>query len=466
MTGTFASFNTALSALRYQQIAMDVASNNVANATTEGFVRRRAEAVTVGAPTQTSMWSRSSSSGDGVGLGSLQRIVDPFLDLRSRREHGKQAFLDTRVTVLSRVESGVGEPGKSGVSAAMDSFSAAWDDLGNHPDTAASRSQVIATGVAVADALRAQSSNLTSELSDQRNHLMNLADEVSATAADLAAINRNLAAAQFEGTGTNDLLDQRDLLTLRLSELTGAVGTERPDGGMDVTVNGVSLVSGSTAGQVTVISGVAPDGSSDGAPLSLGITVGATTTPLANAAWGGQIGAVAELVTITLPDYLAGLDAVAKTVADSVNSLHTGGYDADGNPGVAFFTYDPAAGAAASLRVALTDPDQVAASSLPGGVLDGGNADALAEGDGAASAYQRLVNGLGSTVQSATRLAQTQQLLTTQVDSSREQLTGVNLDEETINLLVAQRSYEAASKVMSVLDSVLDTLINRTGVTR
>ena len=63
-------------------------------------------------------------------------------------------------------------------------------------------------------------------------------------------------------------------------------------------------------------------------------------------------------------------------------------------------------------------------------------------------------------------MAATQQLLTTQVDSSREQLTGINLDEETVNLLTAQRSYEAASKVMSVLDSVLDTLINRTGVTR
>lgn len=64
------------------------------------------------------------------------------------------------------------------------------------------------------------------------------------------------------------------------------------------------------------------------------------------------------------------------------------------------------------------------------------------------------------------RLATTQQLLTAQVDSAREQLSGVNLDEEMVSMLSAQRSYEAAARVMTVVDSVLDTLINRTGLLR
>jgi flagellar hook-associated protein 1 FlgK len=58
----------------------------------------------------------------------------------------------------------------------------------------------------------------------------------------------------------------------------------------------------------------------------------------------------------------------------------------------------------------------------------------------------------------------TQGLLATHVDSAREQLSGVNLDEETVAMLTAQRAYEAAARVMSTMDSVLDTLINRTGV--
>ena len=62
------------------------------------------------------------------------------------------------------------------------------------------------------------------------------------------------------------------------------------------------------------------------------------------------------------------------------------------------------------------------------------------------------------------RRAANQQVLTSQVDGAREQLAGVNLDEEMVNMLAAQRAYEAASRVMTTVDSVLDTLINRTGV--
>ncbi|WP_435746869.1 flagellar hook-associated protein FlgK [Nocardioides sp. SYSU DS0663] len=465
MAGTFASFNTGLSALRYQRIAMDVASNNIANVTTEGYVRRRADAVSVGAPAQPALWSTSDDTAGGVALGALDRMVDPFLDMRSRREHGRQAYLDTRVAVLNRVESGIGEPGDSGVAAALDEFATAWQDLANHPDGEAARSQVLAAGAAVADALRAQAGNVSSEIADQVHHVVDLQSEIGTAAADLASVNGSLATAKLDGTQSNDLLDRRDMLAARLAGLTGGEATTRADGGMDFAVNGVTLVSGSQAGTVAVLGGIAADGSPDGA-LSLGISLGGTTTAVPTPGWGGELGAVAELVTKTLPDHLAGLDQVARTLADSVNALHAEGYDLAGGAGEPFFAYDAAAGAAGTLRVALTGPEQVAASSKPGGVLDSSNADRLGAPNAATSAYQRLVNGFGSTVQSATRSASTQNLLTAQVDGAREQLTGINLDEETLNLVAAQRAYEAAARVVSTIDAVLDTLINRTGITR
>ena len=58
MTGTFSSVNSALSALRYQQVVMDVTSGNVANVGTDGYVRRRVSGEAVGAPAQPAMWSR------------------------------------------------------------------------------------------------------------------------------------------------------------------------------------------------------------------------------------------------------------------------------------------------------------------------------------------------------------------------------------------------------------------------
>ncbi|QIG42477.1 flagellar hook-associated protein FlgK [Nocardioides anomalus] len=457
MTGTFSSFNTSLSALRYQRVAMDVASGNIANASTEGYVRRRAEAEALGAPAQLAMWSRYDGAGDGVTASGITRMADPLMDARSRREHGTQSYLDARVAVLTRVESALGEPGGSGVSAAMNEFRNAWQDLESNPDSGAARSQVLATGSSLAEALRTQAGHVTSELSDQRAHLLDVVHEVNSVAHDLATVNKSIAMAG-PGVDDSDLRDQRDVLALRLSELTGGVSTVRPDGGIDVTVAGQPLVTGKDAVELTVTGGVAADGSDDGQPLALAVG-GTAVTP---GAIGGEAGAVGELLTTTLPAFRSGLDQVAKLLADSVNSLHTTGYDQDGNAGTPFFSYDPA-GAASSLTVAITDPREVAASSQPGGVLDVGIAASLGDLKVADTAYQRVVSGLGTEVASTKRLATTQGLLTAQVDSTREQLTGVNLDEETVNLMAAQRAYEAAARVMSTFDSMLDTLINRTG---
>ena len=101
---------------------------------------------------------------------------------------------------------------------------------------------------------------------------------------------------------------------------------------------------------------------------------------------------------------------------------------------------------------------------MPGGGTDGSNAHALFETTAGLDAYKTLVSGFGTKVASVHRLAANQQVLTAQVDGSREQLAGVNLDEEMVNMLTAQRAYEAASRVISTVDSMLDTLINRTGL--
>jgi flagellar hook-associated protein 1 FlgK len=192
-----------------------------------------------------------------------------------------------------------------------------------------------------------------------------------------------------------------------------------------------------------------------------GGTVGAPVTP------GGETGAVAQLLNTTLPDYRTELGKVAQQLADDVNAQHQAGFGGDGVGNRDLFSYDPA-DPSGTLSVAITLPEHVAASGISGAAnLDGGNATDVADTLAAAeSAYQRLVNGFGTEVASTRRLALNQQTLTNQVDGAREQLSGVNLDEEMVTMLQAQRAYEAAARVMTTIDSVLDTLINRTGLVR
>ena len=107
MSATFASFNTALSALRYHQVVMDMASGNIANVSTDGYARRRAVGRDRGRPRR-SRRCGAGTTGPATASASagLDRMVDPFLDVRARREHGNQSYLDTRQATLERVEAG------------------------------------------------------------------------------------------------------------------------------------------------------------------------------------------------------------------------------------------------------------------------------------------------------------------------------------------------------------------------
>jgi flagellar hook-associated protein 1 len=463
MSGGFSSLNTALSALRYNRVAMDAASGNIANVSTEGYTRRRVESASVAGPSQPALWSRYDGTGDGVAVTGVSRMTDELLNVRSRREHGSQSYLDVRQASLERLENGVGEPSDTGVSAALADLRSAWHTLSSNPTSQSARAGVLSAAGAVVDAINVQARNVQGEASDQRAALLGDVSEANTVAQGLADTNRAIAAGKLNGADVNVLLDKRDTLAMRLSELTGATATIRPDGGADVTLNGVALVAGSKAGTLSIASGVTPTGDSDGAPVTYAVTDPSGTVTTVPSAPGGEIGGITDLLGTTLPNYLSGLADVAQNLADLVNTQHQAGFDQSGAAGTPLFSYDPS-DVLGSLAVAITDPSKVAASSVAGGGTDAGNADLLATGPGVEGSYQRLVSGLGNTVVDAQRRAANQQVLTTQVDNSREQLGGVDLDEEMVNMMSAQRAYEAASKVMSTVDSMLDTLINHMGV--
>lgn len=450
MSGTFSSLSGALSALHYNRVAMDVHSANVANVGTDGYVRRRVVGESVGAPSVPALWSRYEGADTGVRVGSIDRLVDPLLDARVRTEHSEQFLLDGRAAVLQRLESGLGEPGDNGVAAALSSYWSAWHDVANNPGDGAARSQLIARAEALTGALGSQARLVETEWSDQRVKLDALKTEINTIAGDLAKLNETIRAGKTSAAEVGTLEDQRDQLTLRLAELAGATSTTATNGTVEVRVGGAVLVSGNTATTLSVGGGAAI-----GDPVSL--SVGGTAVTVAT----GSVGAVTGLMDRTLPDYLGRLDSFAAELATAVNGQHTQGFDRTGAPGAAFFTGTTAA----TLKVALTGPDQVAAASVAG-TLDGSNADALGELATVDESYRRLITDFGASVASATRVAANQQVLTDQVDGAREALSGIDLDEEMVQMLTYQRAYEAAARVLTTVDSVLDTLINRTGLVR
>jgi len=453
MSGTFSELSTALSALRYNRVAMDVASGNISNASTDGYARRTVIGQATGAPAAPAIWSRWEGAGDGVEASRVDRVDDQLLDIRARTEHANSSYLGTRATSLQRFETTIGEPGANGVAAALADFQAGWQDVGNHPGDDAARSQLLARASTLQAAIKQQADAVSTEWSDQRTSLTSLVDQVNQTAQNLASLNRALQVAHVAGTDANTLLDRRDQLALKLSELTGATVDVGSDTTVTVTVGNQTLVSGTTANAMS-LSGATTLTAQASNPVQLSLG----GTPLTLGA--GQIGATQTLLGGDLPGYLSKLDGFVNTLATTVNAQQAQGVDLNGAT-TKFFTGTTAM----TLQVAITDPAEIAAATPGQGALDGSNADAMSAAlDPAAADYRSLVTNFGVTVASTQQLSQNQDALTAQVDSSRESLSGVSIDEEMVNLMAAQRGYEGASRVLTTVDSMLDTLINRTGL--
>jgi flagellar hook-associated protein 1 FlgK len=282
-------------------------------------------------------------------------------------------------------------------------------------------------------------------------------DEVNQTAAAVAEFNKAIVKATRAGRAPNDLQDQRDLLVQKLAGAAGAVLRPGQDGAVDVELSGRLLVSGDTSARLAL------SGADHLATPADAAAVVWEDDDAATAVGGRLHGMLVELNAV-LPAYRDGLQEVTAALVDRVNTQHAQGFDPTGTAGGDVFEVG-----GGRLRVVITEPGGIAASStsVAGGDRGGANAAALAELSTAAGGpdqlYRRLVVKLGVDAQAANRRVDIQADILAQVDAAREAESGVNLDEEMASMLAYQRAYEGAARFVSSIDEVLDTLINRTG---
>jgi len=479
VTGTFSGFNTALSALRYQQVAMDVANNNVANVRTDGYVRRRAVAGEVGGSTSPTMYAFYDGHGEGVKTQGVQRLYDALIDARVRRESSKLSYLTTQQTILARVDTAINEPGTKGINQAITEFNASLQDLASNPGGLAARQTVVAKAGALASSIRTQSENITGEAADQRVHASTVVQQANDAAAQLADLNKSIYAAEGNGTDAGALYDKRDQVALSLAKLVGGAVTIAADGRYNVAIpnaggtpSTVPLVTGDQAATITMSTSATGD---------LSYSIGGTALNTAAGTLSGELGGITDVVNQTLASQKSALDALAQTLVSQLNAANALGKDQHGDAGGDLLTFGDPGDLAGSIKVTdavAADPGLIAASGNvnaptppatgPSGTnangggpdLDGSNADKMSIATTITGDYAALVTSFGVKVASVNSQAATQTTLSNQVLDEQQQLAGVNLDEETVNLVAAQHAYEAASKVMQTLDSILDTLIN------
>jgi len=461
VSSTFSGLSTALSSLYAQRRGLDITGQNIANANTDGYSRQRADLQSVGGPGYPALWSTYEGAGSGVTVADITRMRDGFLENRGRIETAKLGQVTQNQDTLAGIERTFSEPSTTGLQSQLADMWGAWSDVANAPGDLAARSQLLGRTATLADSIRQTYGALEAQWASSHEQLDATVTAVNATAANVAELNQAIQRSTRAGIPANELADKRDLLVMQLADQMGATARPAADGMVDVYLGGTALVRGIGSTDLALTGSTTMEGYRTGADVAPSIVWAVSGEPVSA---GGRAGGFVEALGTTITSFVDKLDSVTTNLVSSLNAAHTSGYDLDGNPGTNLF--DPAA-KAKDITALISDPRLVAASSEPGGTLDGSNAQEIAEIErsvgGPDREYRQMIVNLGNAAQTANRRLDIQANVSVQVDAAREAQSGVNIDEEMVNLLSYQRAYEAAARVIATIDEALDTLINRTG---
>jgi len=483
MLSTFGSLNTSLQTLQTMQLAIQVSSHNVSNANTDGYSRQKA-VLTPGQPYTVPSMNRYSPYGQvgtGVTVEKMQRFRDSFLDSQIRQESLSRDSWQVRQDVLQQAEVIWNEPSDTALNNQMSAFWTAWQDLAATPNEAATRANLVGAADDLAVTLNStyqQFSDLRADLDTQvANHVGSIND----LATQIAGLNKQIREVQGIGQQPNDLRDQRDKL---LTELSGYINVdihESESGTVMVSMGGKLLVMDEVASKLRVEDDTANSMLNRVVWDDTGQVVNITGVPLAGGLssdaeelLGGKLGGVLVARDKLIPAEQSRLDSIANTLITQVNALHRNGVGLDGSTGLDFFSGTGASDIAVN-SVISGDTNKLAAAadaaSLPG---DGSNALAIAQlatsklmNSGTATIneyFQAGIAQLGQNAKQAGVMVENQDLLVQHLSDRQEALSGVSLDEETANLLQYQHTYEAASRVMTTVDEMLDVIINKMGL--
>lgn len=467
---TFGGLNTAYRGLVAARAGLDVVGQNIANVNTAGYTRQRAVTSSLGPVQSAGMLASSIRPGQGVLIEGIERVGDVMLDARVRSSLAISGYWSARASAMSDVEATLREPGENGLSAQLQEFWSAWQEISNRPDDPASTGMLLEqSGVLVTQIARGYQ-EIDSLWSHSRAESLNMVGEVNLAAAQIAELNGRIRSALADGSGVNEMLDERATLAATVAELAGGVVRDLGDGTVEVLVGGNAIVSGDIVRSIRMVGATSMED-----PLGYGpVRLEWEHTGLAVASEGGRLsGALSMLAPAAggsgggFAESAAAYNDFATTLAQKVNDQHRLGMTSSGAAGGDFFLLSPGA-PARNLSIIPTSSDQIAAAATTEGPYGGGNADAISQLSVAAgspdSIWSAFVTRVGVITRTEERQAALADLTSASARDAQLANASVSLDEENVSMLAFQTAYQGAARVMTAIDQMLDTLINRTGI--
>lgn len=527
MRSTFHNLEVAKRGLYAQQTAISTTGHNIANANTIGYSRQTVN-FAASKPMEMPAMNRSVAPGQlgtGVDFNSIHRIREAFLDQQYRNEAQSHGYWNTQKNTLEKIELIFNEPSDQGLHSVIDQFWNAWQDVSRDPDNMTARTVLKERTLALVDTFQHLDNKLSQLSSDLSSSLDIKVSEANTYLNQIAQLNREIRRIEGMGQNANDLRDQRDLLTDNLSHLVDINVQETSNSMYNITLrDGTQLVHGIEHTQLAVNSAgtgiealvIGTEDEYNAVTMAAGEIAGilksqATVTEYQEHLDTILKGMIYGDVEVTIPagsilaedvldangDLLIAANTVVsadtKVTVQGINGLHQLGWGVSKEDGSAvgglhlFEPVDPDDFSIADLKLnqeILNDVGKLAVSLRmdldTGEVYEGNGGLALIMGQLRDSAFQfdgdsvqqgtfddyyrSIIGGLGVQTQEAQRQTNNQELLLLSINNQRQSVSGVSLDEEMANLIKFQHAYNASARLMTTVDQLLDTIINRTGM--
>jgi len=456
------AFNIATGALEADQAALNIIANNTANANTPGYTNelpqwQANDPVTID----------GTSYGQGVTMTGPASQRDQVLEQRIQQQLQLEQGTGARLTALDQLQNIFSTATSASSSSSLDigtsisSFFSALSQLQATPSSNSLRQSVLSAATTLASAFQSASSQLTQQQGALDQQSGTVVTQVNSLTQAIAQLNQSISQTTPNNQDAGQLQDQRNYDVQQLSQLIGI---------HQITTDGNNLTITTSSGALLVAKGQAYS-------LSTSVSGGVThisdfegndiTTSLAGG--GGQLGGILTSRDQDIPQMQSALDTLAFNLGGALNTANEAGSDANGNPGVAIFNLpSSASGAASTISVAITDPSQIAAAATGAGSSNDANLENMLQvqnqsivgGDTPSTYYSSFVSTLGSLVSQVSTENTAQQTSLTQLQTQRDSISAVNLNDEAASLENLQQAYQAASKVFTILDTVMASAIN------
>ena len=456
-------------ALRAQQIVINVTGDNIANVNTPGFSRRQAKLQT--APPVGGL-------GTGVKVADVTRARDQLLDAQVRFENGLFGRLESMDGTFRTVEGIFSELAGSsateagavfsqssgvGLSGSLSRFLNAFQDLANNPESGSARSVIREEAQLLTRTFHRLDSQMTGLRLELESEFQRQVDRANTLMGEIATLNARIPAERFAGGGSSaSLEDTRSNLVDELSKILDISAREEENGAMTVTAGGsIALVRGIAVNSLGTQAEVVGDA------LVSKLTLAATGERITFNS--GSLRGIEEMRDTRALEYMGDLDGLASTLVLEVNRLHSTGFGLNGASGTDLF--DAAGTTAQTIEVSpaiVENLDLIAAASdnsvgnnrvalqisdLRLGRLFDGGTKTMEE------FYSDLIGRIGSQAQQTYSNLESQRVISEQLSNRRDNVRGVSLNEEAANLILFQRAFQAAARIVTSVDEMMQTVL-------